>query len=310
MSVAYSKIVNSNTSGKCNIILKIYEKLLSESHGSCTMEDLSRYYTLLRDPTRRKIIEILGTQEKIGFKEIREVLGLGVGTVYYHLDMLSSFLEQDKQRKYKLNERGKMLYRTLKEGNIPPTLGISGAFSHQLVRWLFLSPIFAKTANPFKLLPISVAILFIGALGAAYAEMDSALFFYFPYSTYSFVGIMILHFLSWVGLFLFAELFIYLLYRRIGNDLQLFTCTGIASFPIAVFPYIYLVIPAIFPNLSVAALDMATELTLIILQIWSLLLVSSAFCFGKGIRLDKAIIVSLTVMYLNIASLFVLGRFT
>ncbi len=46
------------------------------------MEDLSRYYTLLRDPARRKIIEILGTQEKIGFKELKEMLGLGVGTVY------------------------------------------------------------------------------------------------------------------------------------------------------------------------------------------------------------------------------------
>lgn len=55
------------------------------------MEDLSRYYTLLRDPTRRKIIEVLGSQEKIGFKELRQTLGLGVGTVYYHLDMLSDF---------------------------------------------------------------------------------------------------------------------------------------------------------------------------------------------------------------------------
>jgi DNA-binding transcriptional ArsR family regulator len=55
------------------------------------MEDLSKYYTLLRDPTRRRIIEILAVQEKIGFKELRETLGLGVGTVYYHLDMLSGF---------------------------------------------------------------------------------------------------------------------------------------------------------------------------------------------------------------------------
>ncbi|MCJ7429843.1 hypothetical protein MUO83_01335, partial [Candidatus Bathyarchaeota archaeon] len=72
-----------------------------------------------------------------------------------------------------------------------------------------------------------------------------------------------------------------------------------ASFPVAVFPYVYLFVS-----------DTIAQYILIILQIWSLLLVSAAICFGKGIRLDKAIVVSLTAMYLNIAILFLLGRFT
>jgi len=262
------------------------------------MDDLSRYYTLLRDPARRKIIEILGVQEKIGFKELREVLGLGVGTVYYHLDMLSDFLTQDKQRKYRLNDHGKMLYRTLKEENIPPTLEIVETFSHRLAKWLFLSPVFAKTIKPLRFLPVSIAVLLMGALGSAYAQLDSALFFYFPYSTYSFTSIVALYIFNWIGLFLFAELFTYLLYRRVGNDLQLFTCLGLAALPIAIFPYI---------NLFIS--DVISQYILFALQIWSLLLVSAAFCFGKGLRLDKAIVVSLTAMYLNIALLFILGRF-
>jgi DNA-binding transcriptional ArsR family regulator len=263
------------------------------------MEDLSRYYTLLRDPARRKIIEILGAQEKIGFKELREALGLGVGTVYYHLDMLSNFITQDKQRKYRLNDRGQTLYKILKEGNVPPTLEISEAFSHRVAKWLFLSPVFAKTIKPLRLLPVSITILLIGALGTAYAKLDSALFFYFPYSAYSFTSIIALYSFNWIGLFLFAELFTYLLYRRVGNDLQLFTCLGLASFPMAFFPYIYL-----FTS------DFISQYVLFILQVWSLLLVSAAFCFGKGIRLDKAIVISLTAIYLNMAILFMLGRFT
>jgi DNA-binding transcriptional ArsR family regulator len=262
------------------------------------MEDLSRYYTLLRDPARRKIIEILGAQEKIGFKELRETLGLGVGTVYYHLDMLSDFLTQDKQHKYRLNDQGQTLYRTLKEGNVPPTLGISEAFSHRVAKWLFLSPIFTKTSKPSVLLPISIAILLVGALGSAYVRLDPALFFYFPYTVRSFTSVTALYIFNWIGLFLFAELFTYLFYRRIGNELQLFTCIGLASFPMAVFPYIYL-----FSS------DIITQYILFILQVWSLLLVSAAFCFGKGIRLDRAIVVSLTAMYLNIAILFMLGHF-
>jgi len=263
------------------------------------MENLSRYYTLLRDPARRKIIEILGAQEKIGFKELREALGLGVGTVYYHLDMLSDFITQDKQRKYRLNDRGQMLYKILKEGNVPATLEISEAFSHRVAKWLFLSPVFAKTVKPLMLLPVSIAILLIGALGSAYAKLDSALFFFFPYSAYSFTSIIALYFFQWIGLFLFAELFTHLLYRRVGNDLQLFICLALATFPMAIFPYIYLFIS-----------DIISQYILFALQIWSLLLVSAALCFGKGIRLDKAIVVSLTAMYSNIAILFMLGRFT
>jgi hypothetical protein len=273
------------------------------------MEDLSRYYTLLRDPARRKIIEILGAQEKIGFKELREVLGLGVGTVYYHLDMLSNFITQDKQRKYRLNDRGQMLYRILKEGSVPSTLEISEAFSHRVSRWLFLSPIFTKTSKPLKLLPISIAILLIGAFGSAYAGLDPALFFYFPYSTYSFTSIIVLYVFNWIGLFLFAELFTYLFYRRTGNSFQLLTCFGIASLPLTVFPYIYWGALMIFSNVALPDLEMTMQGVLIILQIWSLLLVSAALCFGKGIRLDKAIVVSLIAMYLNIAILFMLGRF-
>lgn len=262
------------------------------------MEDLSRYYTLLRDPARRKIIEILGGQEKIGFKELKETLGLGVGTVYYHLDMLSDFTTQDKQRKYRLNDRGKMLYRILKDASIPPTLEITEAFSHRLAKWLFLSPVFAKTVKPLRFLPISIVMLLIGALGSAYARLDSVLFFYFPYSIYNFTSIVALYLFNWIGLFFFAELFTYLVYRRVGNDLQLFTCLGLATFPMAVFPYFYL-----FTG------DSISQYILFILQIWSLLLFSTAFCFGKGIRLEKAIVVSLTAMYLNIALLFILGRF-
>jgi len=67
----------------------------------------------------------------------------------------------------------------------------------------------------------------------------------------------------------------------------------------AFFPYAYLFIS-----------DVISQYVLFVLQVWSLLLVSAAFCFGKGIRLDKAIVISLTAIYLNMAMLFMLGRFT
>jgi len=259
-------------------------------------EEVSRYYTLLREPARRKIVEVLGDQGKVSFKELRESLGLGVGTIYYHLDMLSDFLTQDKHRKYLLNDRGRLLYKILKEGTLPPTLEIGEAFSHRLGRWLFLSPIFMKTVRPERLLPVSILVLAFGAFGAALAKVEPLLFFYFP-STHKFETIVILFFFHWIGLFLLSDLLVYLLYRRVGGDLQLLTCLGISSFPLALFPYVYMIAP-----------DNIAKYFLLALQVWGLLLLSSALCFGKGLRLDKSFVVSLTILYFNIALLILLGR--
>jgi hypothetical protein len=261
------------------------------------MEDTSRYHTVLRDPARRKIIEILGDHGKIGFKELKQTLNLGVGTVYYHLDMLSEFITQDKERKYMLNDRGRLLYAHLKEGSLPPALQMGEAFSHRVGKWLFLSPVFAKTSKSWRFLPVALAILVLGAIGAAVAAIQPMLFFYNPFTACSFQTIFALFISNWIGLFLFSELLMYLFFKRSGGDLQLFTCLGIAALPLAVFPYFFL-----FFDYSVL------QYLLFFFQVWTLLLLSAAFSFGKGIRLDKSIILSLTVIYLNTMILLLIGQ--
>lgn len=261
------------------------------------MDEVSRYHTLLRDPARRKIIKLLGEQEKIGFKELRQSLGLGVGTVYYHLDMLSDFITQDKKRKYALNDRGRLLYKSLKEGSLPQALQMSEAFSHRISRWLFLSPVFAKTEQPLRVLPISLLVLVFGAVGSSLAYVEPLLFFYSPFTSFQFETLALLYLFNWIGLFLFSEVVIYLFYRRSGGELQLFTCLGIASFPMALFPYL----------LMVFSYDLARYF-LVAFQVWSLMLLSAAYSFGKGLRLDKSIIVSLLVIYINIGVLLATNR--
>lgn len=241
-------------------------------------------------------MDILGKQEKIGFKELKQVLGLGVGTVYYHLDMLSDYLSQDKQRKYRLNDKGQLLHQALHEGRVPSSLQLSESLGHRLTSWLFLSPLFAKTARPVKFLPLSLAILILGALGSALASSQSLLLFYSAFTAYQFETTALLYFFNWISLFLVSDVVISLFLQRKGGDLQLFVCLGIASFPIALFPYVY-----IFISFAVA------RYLLFLLQIWSVLLMASAYCLSKGLRLDKSIIVSLLVLYGNTVVLLATG---
>jgi len=155
---------------------------------------------------------------------------------------------------------------------------------------------FHEDGSTKRLLPVSILVLAFGAFGAALSKVEPLLFFYFP-STHKFETIVTLFFFHWIGLFLLSDLMIYLLYRRVGGDLQLLTCLGISSFPLALFPYVHMIVP-----------DHVARYFLLAFQIWELLLLSSALCFGKGLRLDRSLVVSLTILYLNIALLILLGR--
>jgi len=157
--------------------------------------------------------------------------------------------------------------------------------------------LFVKTAQPLKLLPLSLVILVLGALGSAWASSQSLLFFYSPFTGYQFETTALLYIFNWVGLFLFSELIMFLFFRRVGGDLQLFVCLGIASFPTALFPYVYM-----FLSYEIA------RYFLLVFILWGVMLVSSAYSFSKGLRLDKSIVISMLVLYLNTAVLLATGQ--
>jgi hypothetical protein len=156
-------------------------------------------------------------------------------------------------------------------------------------------------------LPLALVILTVGAIGSALAKQEPVFLFYFA-STKSFENVALMFLFYWVGLFLLADAVIYILFRRTGGDLQLFTCVGVAALPLALFPYVYVVILPSVTTLGPVVASWLPRFVLLILQIWSLLLISSAFSFGKGLRLDRSIIVTLIILYLNIVILILLGR--
>ena len=65
----------------------------------------------------------------------------------------------------------------------------------------------------------------------------------------------------------------------------------------AVFPYLYM-----FLSYEIA------RYFLLLLIIWSVMLLAAAYSFGKGLRLDKSIVLSLLVLYMNTVVLLATGR--
>ena len=64
-------------------------------------------FRILSHEVRRSILNTIFFKGFISYKEIAEDYGLSTGSIYNHLKILSPLLEQDADKKYTLNERGK-----------------------------------------------------------------------------------------------------------------------------------------------------------------------------------------------------------
>ncbi|MDG6935240.1 MAG: helix-turn-helix transcriptional regulator, partial [Nitrososphaerota archaeon] len=83
-----------------------------------SVKDASPEVRVMGHPVRKRLIELLGEKQSVSFSELREETGLPVGTLYYHLDVLSGLVTQDGSKKYVLTKDGIKFYSEMaqKEG--------------------------------------------------------------------------------------------------------------------------------------------------------------------------------------------------
>jgi predicted transcriptional regulator len=76
-------------------------------------DEISRVYNALGSPYRRQIVQILRDKRQAGFKELHQLLGISVGALYHHLDMLEGIIAQTPDKKYLLTDFGRSTIDTL-----------------------------------------------------------------------------------------------------------------------------------------------------------------------------------------------------
>jgi predicted transcriptional regulator len=67
----------------------------------------------LNHPLRRWIIELLEAHGTLGALELRSLLNISPGRLYYHLENLAGLIEKDENQQYMLSVEGKKAYRLL-----------------------------------------------------------------------------------------------------------------------------------------------------------------------------------------------------
>lgn len=274
--------------------------------------NIFRVYKLLDHPVRREILELLGEDDKLGFKELKERLQVNVGALYYHLDALGDLVTQDENRKYMLTDLGKTAYQyltskraQLMEIEMKEKAKTSSATNRILkgIKSLFWpSAFFIKLyQSPKRHLADIFLILAVGCWLMIETKVEPALFFFNTWASPSSEIIIAKLLIGLLVIMVVSEVISRIFFNRSGGNLCLLIGASFSLLPLFIFPAFILLenrSGVIFRNVLFEGVIQ------FFLQVWSLCVLTSAISLSKGLRVEKAAVISLTLVYINLGYMF------
>ncbi len=234
---------------------------------------------------------------------------MSTGTIYHHLDTLSSLIEQQDNKKYYLSELGLLAYTSLidnKDNIITPEFSKKEFNSPILKGLMFLTPKTYINYGNKRTYSVMIFTILIALIGSIFCGLNGLfpLFLFFGESLMIFTtvdaNIQFLLALFFIGnillYFLINEGLSRIIYRKKENTLKF-----LASFAIIFFPLdIYLVLRFIL--ISTGSLDFSyirvlDNILMILFQVWSLWLLTYNLCINKKLKIENSLIISLLVHY-------------
>jgi DNA-binding transcriptional ArsR family regulator len=291
--------------GSCQVRAKSGEKPVSEK----STESISRFYSALGSPYRREIVQLLREKRRQGFKELHQALKISVGALYHHLDMLEGIVAQDSDRKYVLTDQGRSAIETLSVSEEKITAGQAPVIKETRLGFFSGELLLGRTlmnylnADPVRSLPLAILIVAFGGWISSQTRIEPLLLFYLTPSSGTASALSLLMFpIGWLVTFLMAAILSTVVFHRRGDDLRLLNATAFAMLPLLIVPGLFFLAQLLSPGSS---LGYTTIFLPIFLQAWVVCLLASAVSISKGLKLEKAAIISLSVVYLNILILLV-----
>jgi hypothetical protein len=100
----------------------------------------SNIHSVLKDETRRKIIDFIGRRGRVTYTDILRELGISTGKLNYHLRILSPVLDkQDNDQYYLLNDLGRNAFSLLQGFKEDQHVGNGNAILFRRLSWVLLA---------------------------------------------------------------------------------------------------------------------------------------------------------------------------
>lgn len=277
------------------------------------MEDeVSRFYTILGHPLRRRLIRVIGEAGHSRFTDLKSRLNVSVGTLYYNLDLLEGLVTQNGSKRYVLTPRGEIAYRLLVESE--EKLVSLGMEAERRANWFrLLSKVFTVRSlfsylyASLKLsLPSAMIVLIYGVWITYQARLLPIIVFYSDRPALPPLWTAGLFVAGWLAINVLGNLIPFILYQRPrdGAD-RLLVGSCYAILPSLVFPTIWVVCRTFLIPLSL----IIAQLIMLFTAGYSLCLLTTAVSMAKGLRMEKAAVATMTVFYLAVGLAFVFYEF-
>jgi hypothetical protein len=271
-----------------------------------------KLYYALNHPIRREILELLQVRGSLSSSELKELLNIGPGKLYYHLENLGGLIEQDENQRYKLSEKGKEAYQLLissevlqVEDEIVTVRPLTGFLSAVKMAFLFdplLSSVYEK---PARHIPESVILLLFGGWLCYSAGLQPFLL-YFVEQSQAWYWAVLQFLMSWIVIYALAEFMCLSLFGRKRGHLRLFVGSALSLSPLLIFAGGRLLNNQLGWGWEAIWNGWLIRGLLLVCQGWTLVLLVESISRAKRLTLDRASLVSLAIAYLNIALLLLI----
>jgi len=274
--------------------------------------EISRFYTVLGHPLRRNIIKIIGETGSASFTDLKSNLKISVGTLYYNIDLMEGLVTQDESKRYFLTRRGKIAYHLLVESEEKLiSAGVEAAkhagwFRH-LNRVFGMPGLFSFLYESPKLsLPSALTILIYGAWITYQAQLLPIIVLYTERLVLSQIYSPLLFIGGWAVINILGNLVPLVLYGRPkdGAD-RLAIGSTYALLPSLILPTVWAVCRFFYIRLNLVV----AQFIMLISMAYSLCLLTTAISMAKGLRAEKATLVSMMVLYIAVGVSLIFYKF-
>lgn len=263
----------------------------------------SYLYTILGHPLRREIIRILGSKKGATFTELKTALRMSVGTLYYNLDLLEGLVTQNETRRYVLTKQGERAYAFLLESEERlVSLGIEAEMRRGVLgtlgRWLMAWGLFTLIQeSPKMFVPLIATILIYGSWITYHAGLFPIIFLYSDRPVHPILA-PLLFLVGLVAVNLLGNAFSAIFYRRpLQGAGTFFISSCFAILPSLLTPTVYY---ACKTFLAPVSLILIQSIMLVSLG-FSLFFITTAISTSKGLRVEKAAVITTILLYVMIA---------